>query len=100
MPNILISYLYRDEGNYKSFGMVVFSNKTNLASEVVGKQLRTAMISTEFFDPTTWGFPLLEHQESTDWSEIDGVEETALEPTDKRDIADFLRSLQQKSTQP
>lgn len=99
MKNLLISYLYRDEGNYKSFGTVVFANKTNVAPEVVEKQLRAMTISTEFFYPTSWGFPLLEHQESTDWSEIDGVEDTVLEPTDKRDVADYLRSLQQKTAQ-
>ena len=51
MSNLLIFYLYLDKGDYKTFGTVVFSNKTNLALEVVEKQLRIAVISTEFFYP-------------------------------------------------
>lgn len=96
MPNILLSYLYRDEGNYKSFGSVAFSNRTGLSAETVKDQLLSFLINDVYFYPKDWGFPLLEYQGTSDWSELESVEETNEEATTEVDVADFLKKVQLK----
>jgi hypothetical protein len=49
MHNIEFSYMYRDGGNYKKFGRVVFSNPDQVASQSVTEELRQAFDGGELF---------------------------------------------------
>jgi hypothetical protein len=50
MDNIEFSYLYRDGGNYKKFGRVIFSNPERLTSGSVTEELQQAFIGSELFN--------------------------------------------------
>ena len=49
MDNIEFGYLYRDGGNYKKFGRVIFPNPEGLTGESVNQALRQAFIGGELF---------------------------------------------------
>ena len=49
MDNIEFSYLYRDGGNYKKFGRVIFSNPERLTGKSVSEELQQSFISSELF---------------------------------------------------
>lgn len=92
--NISFQYLHRDEGNYKSFGEIVFSNKESLTPEKAERIIRKKLIDSEFFYPAEIGIPLfLEHTSSlyfSDWYEFEKFSYTTAEPTDSRDLRIFL----------
>jgi len=49
MSNIEFGYLYRDGGNYKKFGKVVFSNSEQLNPEALEAELRRIFGEDELF---------------------------------------------------
>jgi hypothetical protein len=49
MDNVGFTYLYRDGGNYKQWGRVVFSNRDRLSSGAVEKELRLAFLQDGLF---------------------------------------------------
>lgn len=92
--NISFQYLHRDEGNFKIFGEVIFENNEGLSPHQAEKVLRKKLIDSEFFYPSENGIPLFpEHSENlyfSDWYEFQMFAETTEEPTDKKDLRDFL----------
>ena len=49
MSNVEFSYLYRDGGNYKKFGRVVFSNPEQLSPEALEIELRQVFWEDDLF---------------------------------------------------
>jgi len=49
MKNIEFSYLYRDAGNYKKWGKVIFSNPDRLGPTEVNKALQGAFLDGDLF---------------------------------------------------
>ncbi|MBC7655505.1 MAG: hypothetical protein H7098_13650 [Oligoflexus sp.] len=49
MQNIKFNYLYRDAGNYKFFGSVIFSNPYNLSLDNIQLLLKNPLINGEWF---------------------------------------------------
>ena len=47
--NILFEYLYRDAGNYKNWGEVVFSNRENMNAAELNEQAKTILLDQDFF---------------------------------------------------
>ena len=47
--NICLEYEYRDAGNFKNWGEIVFSNPRSLAPEVVTRMAEELLIDREFF---------------------------------------------------
>lgn len=96
--HLKFNYLYRDAGNYKNYGFVIFSNGNNEDPETLEKTIREHLIDGEFFYPEDLVKPVFfdEYNEELDhgWHEFDSVEETTEEPTDARDIEDFIADLQ------
>lgn len=92
--NISFQYLHRDEGNYKTFGEIVFSNPEGLNPEEAEKILRKKLIDCEFFYPSENGIPLFpEHTgllSFSDWYEFQEFSGTGEEPTDERNLRKFL----------
>ncbi len=99
ITNIRFSYLYRDAGNYKLFGQVVFRNPENLSLEETRGKIRAQLIDGEFFDATKWGLPLLQFEDylpevDHSWYEFEDVEFTSLGNSDNRTIAEFIREIE------
>lgn len=49
MGNVEFNYLYRDGGNYKKFGRMVFSNPEQLSSEALETELRRVFWQDDLF---------------------------------------------------
>jgi hypothetical protein len=69
--------LYRDSGNYKTFGFQDFSNPKNLPLEKVKTKIIEKLISGEFFYPEESGIEKFEFHKYCDdysWYEFDFLE--------------------------
>ncbi|WP_029035795.1 hypothetical protein [Salinimicrobium terrae] len=92
--NISFQYLHRDDGNYKTYGEIIFANREGLSLEEAEKNLRKKLIDSEFFYPSNNGIPFFqEHKNSlyfADWYEFQEFSKTTAEPTDSRDLKIFL----------
>jgi hypothetical protein len=96
--SIKLTYLYRDAGNYKVFGSVVFSNPDGIAIAKIEAQIRSVLIDGEFFEPLKWGIKPLAFDESNDeldhsWNEFVSVHETADPPSTSMTVSSFLEKL-------
>lgn len=98
--NIQLFYLYRDAGNYKLFGQVIFRNPENLTIEEILQKIQAKLIDGEFFDAKKWGLPVLQFENFNEeldhpWHEFEKIETATSEITDNRSISEFLCELQQ-----
>lgn len=98
--NICFSYLYRDAGNYKNWGEVIFTNKTDIELKLLELQIRKVLIDGEFFIAEKSGlkklkFPKYIEELDHDWHEFHSVENTKETPNDKneRDTVDFIEHI-------
>lgn len=94
-PNIKISYLYRDAGNYKVYGHEIVSNKNKLEISEIEIKIKSKLIDGEFFDPSDWGLTSLQHYNydkgiDHDWHEIEKIESTLEGATIDVDIIKLL----------
>lgn len=102
--NIRFEYLYRDAGNFKNWGEVVFSNPHAVPADVVASMAEKVLIDRTFFVATKAGVPdlhFVEYSEELDhgWHEVH-----AFLPTDKpsndaraRNIEEFVEALRSAS---
>ena len=92
--NISFQYLHRDDGNYKTYGEIIFANKESLSLEEAERILREKLIDSEFFYPSKNDIPFFpEHKNSlyfSDWYEFQEFSYTTAEPTDSREIKIFI----------
>jgi hypothetical protein len=98
-PNLKLNYRYRDAGNYKQFGSVVFSNSSNLSLDEATKLIQEKLISSEFFVPKEWKLPSLhlhpyDPELDHEYHEFESWELTDDTPTDKREASVFLKEIQ------
>jgi hypothetical protein len=98
--NILFEYLYRDAGNYKSWGHVIFCNANNISADVVKTRITGVLIDHAYFVASQAGVPDLrftEYIEELDhgWHEFYSCEPTLESPDDKknREIEEFIGDL-------
>lgn len=89
--NTSFSYLYRDAGNYKQHGEVVFRGTFTPAQE---KALKAALEDGEFFNAKAVGVPEVFFdncgEDDHGWHEFGGLSGTDSKPTDKRKFTEFL----------
>lgn len=92
--NISFQYLHRDEGNYKSFGEIIFKNSEGLTPHQAEEILRKKLIDSEFFYPSENQIPLFpEHSGNlyfSDWYEFQSFSQTDENLTDHRSLSTFL----------
>lgn len=93
--NIQFNYKYRDAGNYKVFGHVVFTNPDECSLDFIENKLRASLIDSEFFDPKDWKLPRLKFDDwvpdlDHTWNEYENVEYTSEPPTQEKSITEFL----------
>lgn len=98
--NIRFEYLYRDAGNFKNWGEVIFSNPSDLEAELILVMANKALIERAYFVANKVGVPDLyfpEHDDELDhgWHEAHSFQPTLKEPNDCQDrsIEEFLESL-------
>lgn len=80
---IMFEYLYRDAGNFKKWGGVVFRNDQRLDLQSLDAQIRSLLIDEEYFIAEKVGLPVLyfdNHYEHLDhgWHEFGGVKEMSV----------------------
>lgn len=103
--NVQIHYLYRDAGNFKSYGSVVVANPDVLPAPIVEKQIRRFLVDGSYFIATnvslpdlrfTTIFPHLDH----DWHELEEVVDSDLPPDDSpgRTAQDMIDTFQVASS--
>lgn len=95
MPSIKFSYLYRDSGNYKTYGSVVFANPDDIELSTVDALIRSKLIDQEWFYADEWNLPdlrLLILTDNTDptWHEFESIQFTDEAANDTRCIEVFV----------
>jgi hypothetical protein len=95
MPNIKFSYLYRDGGNYKNYGYVVFANPDNLDLVEIRRIIHAKLIDQTWFYAHEWKVPDLNFDKwnielDVTWHEFECIEYTNQEVDSLRDIQEFL----------
>lgn len=94
MPNIKFSYLYRDSGNYKYWGAVVFAYSGAYSLVELEAMLRAKLIDGTWFYADAWGLPELfppccDFRTEPTWHEFAALNYTAV-PPDSPEIPGFF----------
>jgi hypothetical protein len=99
--NVRFEYLYRDAGNFKNWGEVVFTNPRHLSVRLVAEMAANVLIDHAYFVASKAGVPDLhfaEHDEELDhgWHELHAFQSTDDDSNDPqgRNIEEFIYSLQ------
>lgn len=100
--NIKLSYLYRDAGNYKQFGDIVFNNPENFTLDEINAKLKSLLIDGEYFVATQWQIPTLytfpfDEELDHTWHEFESLTSTREKATDERSISEFINHLCQQA---
>jgi len=102
MSNVEFSYLYRDGGNYKKFGRVIFTNPDQLDCGTIQKEIMEAFLEDGMFIADQARVPdvfLFANGElSFDdhcYHEFDTVRSTEEDPTDEqmRSVSEFISEM-------
>lgn len=97
--NIQFNYEYRDAGNYKEFGEVIFTNPDNLELSSLKKEIIQNLIDEVSFIAGNIKIPQLtfenENSDDHEWHNFLSIEITELESTDfyRRTIFEFIKDL-------
>lgn len=96
--NIKFNYLYRDAGNYKEFGDIVFKNRDLKSLKEIEMAIRNNLIEGEFFIPEKWNIPRLTFDNYSpeldhDYHKFESLEVTNEPPTENCDISGFLKRI-------
>jgi hypothetical protein len=79
--NVKLEYMYRDAGNYKRHGEVVFSNKNDIPISTVKDIILNNLIEGEWFQPTLWNLPDLHFDDWDDELDVPYHEFICIEET-------------------
>jgi hypothetical protein len=94
MPNIKLTYLYRNAANYKQYGSVVLTNSNNISTDLVADIINRNLIDGEYFDADAWGVPPLffdnKNEDDHNWHEFETVEITKEPPYSNVAIENLL----------
>ncbi len=98
--NILFVYLYRDAGNNKKWGEVIFANAKGVEKISLERLIRKRIIDEEFFVSENsklpkLEFPTFDQELDHGWYEFHSLEKTIKSQNDeeKRDILDFIEDI-------
>lgn len=99
--NVMFSYMYRDAGNFKQYGEVIFANPGQLPRQPAEEAIRRVLIDGQFFVPTNWSIPLIygfafDPDRDHSWYEYTELSCTEAPPTDERTLQQFLEMLRPK----
>ena len=103
LQNIKFNYLYRDAGNYKSWGKVIYANPDALPLNEIEKRLRQAFDQETYFIADQIGLAEMFFEGFTDddhcYHEFCSVESTEKDTTDslRRTIKSFVEQVESES---
>jgi len=104
--NVRFEYLYRDAGNFKNWGELVFSNPHNINVEMLKSIAANVLIDQAYFVANKADVPDLhfkEYNEQLDhgWHEVHSFVSTEEAPNDPcgRNIEEFIESLRHAALQ-
>ena len=99
--NVCFRYLYRDAGNYKQWGEIVFSNPRQISIDEVTLMAKKVLIDGEFFVADKANVPDLhfdveDEELDHNWHEVYSFVDTdaASNDTHVRDIETFIDALE------
>jgi hypothetical protein len=98
--NIKFNYLYRDAGNYKNYGCVIFSNPNQLELGYIESRIKESLIDRSYFVAKDVSVPELYfaalNEDDHGWHEYCGIENTLEETTDglRRGIDELIGMLE------
>ena len=98
MPNIMLSYMYRDGANYKNHNDIVFANPLSKELTEIEQSIKSELIDREWFYANKWNVPDL-HFEKWDeeidhsYHEFESISYTTDLPTDNRTIDQFISEI-------
>ena len=99
--NIRFEYLYRDAGNFKNWGELVFSNPHNINVNLLKTMVENVLINQAYFVAFKADVPDLYFKEYNDqldhgWHEFHAVAQTEEVTNDPlgRNVEEFIESLQ------
>lgn len=95
MPSIKFNYLYRDSGNYKKYGFVIFSNPQNIELSEIDPLIRSELIDGEWFYAEDWRVPEIfletfDFKTDPTWHQFENVEYSEASENESEDIAAFI----------
>lgn len=105
--NIEFEYRYRDWGNFKRYGSVVFQNQHRLTADEISQRVVRSLTDDQFFDASKLFIPELFFRDSPFDPDLDhgqheffSVSETKLAANDAldRDILDLLLKMETFAT--
>jgi len=97
--NVRLSYLYRDAGNYKKYGEVIFTNPEAIDIGNIKQRITSKLIDGEFFIPKEWEidplaidncFSEMDHE----WHEFVDISLTNTSAKEDQSISNLLRLLE------
>jgi hypothetical protein len=104
--NVRFEYLYRDAGNFKNWGELVFSNPHNINVNLVKSMAENVLIDQAYFVASKADVPDLHFKEYNDqldhgWHEFHAVIQTEEATNDPlgRNIEEFIESLQSAASE-
>jgi hypothetical protein len=94
MPNIKFSYLYRDGGNYKRFGYVIFRYSVGVNLYELNKLVRSKLVDETWFYADRWKLPDLrfnswDNEMDHNFHEFESIEHTHEPPNISITSAEF-----------
>jgi hypothetical protein len=102
--NVRFEYLYRDAGNFKNWGDIVFRNPREIPAHFVTAMAEKILIDEAYFIASKASVPdlhFVQHDVDLDhdWHELQAFRDTDDAPNDPegRDIEEFIQSLQYAS---
>ncbi|WP_184551056.1 hypothetical protein [Mucilaginibacter sp. FT3.2] len=102
MANIQFNYLYRDAGNYKNFGSVIFANPSNIGVTELSGLIQSNLIDQTWFYNHYWHLPDLRpktfnnHTDPT-WHEFERVGYTDEAANFKIELSEFIKLIMRES---
>ncbi|TFF33503.1 hypothetical protein [Mucilaginibacter psychrotolerans] len=99
MHNIKFNYRYRDAGNYKNHGWVVFDNPHNVELRDLETLIQTKLIDETYFYVDQWLLPDLHfsiwnNQLDHTWHEFESIEHTNEAPNTAFSLTDFMSAIE------
>jgi len=98
--NTRFEYLYRDAGNFKNWGDIIFANPSDIPISVITQRAHKTLIDQSYFvarkaDIPDLHFPDYNNDLDHEWHEFHLFAETNDSPTDmkNRSVDEFLQDL-------
>ena len=100
VQNVQFSYLYRDSGNYKNFGVLIFENTSDITIDDLKNLIKSKLICDTWFYTYQWQlpdlrFPECDYEVNPSWHEFENVEYTDKAINTSKKLAELLYRLHQ-----